>query len=53
MYTVYQVVLVAEDGEYVQSEWQTKDRANAEADYLSEDEGEGQHYIVRPFVRGL
>lgn len=35
MYTVYQVVLVSEDGEYPQSDWVTEDRAFQEAEKLN------------------
>ena len=53
MYTVYQVILVEEDGEYVKSEWQTQDRAVSEAVKLDNEAGEGQHYIVQPLNRGF
>ena len=52
MYTVYQVVLIAEDGEYVQSEWQIEQRAADEAAKDSEDYGQGQRLVVRPLTRG-
>ena len=53
MYTVYQVILDVEDGEYVKSEWQTEDRANQEADHLEQLSGDGQRYIVQPLNRGF
>jgi len=43
----YQVVLIAEDGEYILSDWQTKDSAEYEANRISPQYGEGQRVIVR------
>ncbi len=56
MYTVYQVVLLAEDGEYPKSEWQTEDRAYQEAEKLNKEleDGDGsQAYIVTRIRRGF
>jgi hypothetical protein len=53
MYTVYQVVLIAEDGEYVLSEWQTENRAYDQATKESKNYGEGQRLIIRPYTRGF
>lgn len=50
MYTRYQVVLVAEDGEYILSEWQTSSSAYKEARKLSPNYGEGQRLEVRAFT---
>ena len=52
MYTVYQVILIAEDGEYTISDWQTEARANQEVEKLNQDVGEGQFHIVQPLRRG-
>jgi hypothetical protein len=46
IYIVFQVILLAEDGEYIQAEYLTEDRANQEADKLEQDSGDGQSYIV-------
>jgi len=51
-YTRYQVILVAEDGEYVLSEWQTEQRAIDEAVKLEANYGEGQRLEVRDFTGG-
>ena len=53
MYTVYQVILVAEDGEYVKSECQTEERAGIEAEKAEQLSGDGQRYIVQPLNRGF
>ena len=53
MYTCYQVVLVAEDGEYVQSEWQTEERAIDEANRKAKFYGDGQRLEIRPFNRSF
>ena len=53
MYTCYQVVLIAEDGEYPQQDFQTEDAA---WDYVSmnrADYGEGQELTVNPIYRGF
>ena len=51
MYTCYQVILIAEDGEYVQSEWQTLNRAYDESDKIEKTLGEGQRVIVTELYR--
>ena len=53
MYTCYKVVLVGEDGEYPQSEWQTLDAANIAADKIEETIGDGQHVVVESHYRGF
>ena len=52
MYTVYQVIVTAEDGDYVLSEWQTNERAVEEKDSIKDNYGDGQHLIVQPLRRG-
>lgn len=49
MYTCYQVVIIAEDGRYVDSEWQTENAAIDAADRL--DLGEGQRVVVVEVTR--
>ena len=53
MYTCYQVVLVAEDGEYIQEEFQTEAAADAYIRTRSSSYGEGQYLIVNPLYRGF
>jgi len=53
MYTVYQVVLVAEDGEYPQQDLQTAEAANAYIRTNSASYGEGQYLIVNPIYRSF
>lgn len=53
MYTCYRVVLIAEDGEYVLSEWQTEQRAIEEANRVAGNYGEGQRVTVCSAMRGF
>jgi len=53
MYTVYQVVLIAEDGEYVISDWQTQERAIIEVEKIKDNYGDGQSLAVRPLHRSF
>ena len=46
MYKNYQVILVAEDGEYIQSEWQTLNRAYDESDKIEKTLDADQRVIV-------
>ena len=53
MYTCYQVVLVAEDGEYVQADFQTEEAAY---NYIVANRpayGEGQELVINPIYRGF
>ena len=53
MYTCYQVVLIAEDGEYPQEDFQTEVAAY---NYIVANRpayGEGQELIIRPLTRGF
>jgi hypothetical protein len=51
MYSCYRLVLVAEDGEYVISEWQTEERAFKEFDKIKGNYGEGQMLTIRQIAR--
>ena len=53
MYTCYQVLLVSEDGEYPQEDFQTEAAAD---DYIRANKssyGEGQYLIVNPLYRSF
>lgn len=53
MYTCYQVVLVAEDGEYPQADFQTEVAAY---NYITGNfmrYGEGQELVINPIYRGF
>ena len=52
-YTKYQVVLVAEDGEYVLYECQTENKAIDLAEKEQENYGDGQRLEIRQFVGGF
>lgn len=47
MYTQFQVILVAEDGEYILSEWQDYEQAIKEVEKIMPNYGEGQRLEVR------
>lgn len=53
MYTVYQVVQVDKDGEYVHTEWQTEQRAIDEAAKLDKEAEDGVRFVVRGYQRGF
>ena len=53
MYTCYQVVLIAEDGEYIQEEFQTEAAADAYIRASNRGYGEGQYLIVNPIYRSF
>ena len=53
MYTCYQVVLIAEDGEYVQADFQTEAAAyNHILQMKLEDDG-SQRLVIRPLYRSF
>lgn len=51
MYNCYRLILIAEDGEYVISEWQTEGRAFEELRKIEGNYGEGQRLTVRQVAR--
>jgi len=53
MYTCYQVILIAEDGEYPQQDFQTEEAAYEYANATRLSFGEGQDLIVRPIYRSF
>jgi hypothetical protein len=53
MYQIYQVVVVAEDGEYILSEWQTEQRAIDEINREASNYGQGQRLELRKASRGF
>ena len=53
MYTCYQVVLVAEDGEYAQEDFQTERAAQAFINVMADSYGEGQELQIKPIYRGF
>ena len=53
MYTVYQVVLSSEDGEYVQEEFQTQAEAYNYIVVNRPHYGDGQELYINPIYRGF
>ena len=53
MYTCYQVVLIAEDGEYPQADFQTEQAAFEYIKASIEMAGEGRNYQIKPIRRGF
>ena len=53
MYTCYQVVLISEDGEYPQQDFQTEAAADAYIRANNSSYGEGQYLIVNPICRSF
>ncbi len=53
MYTCYQVVLIAEDGEYPQQDFQTEAAAIRYINNASDNYGEGQQLIIKPIYRSF
>jgi len=51
-YIVYQVILVAEDGDYVLDEFNTVARAINYAESKESHYGDGQYLTIQPLKRG-